>query len=265
MSSAFCTVGYAANWPPYSRFNDGGFRVARNAERFATVWGGTLPQSSPNAGEVVETFQIARFEVTRAEWDAVRAWAVANGYGDLGNVGSGADGNHPVRKVGWYDAVKWCNAKSEMEGLAPVYQLPGGGVYRTGQVSPVANGAANGYRLPTRVEWEWAARGGLSSRGFTYSGGNNLDAVGWYFSNTNDLTEPVGAKVPNELGLYDMSGNVWEWVFEASGTNRLLRGGSFAMEDEFCGVGYLANWSPDARYNDGGFRLARKLDELVSD
>ena len=133
---------------------------------------------------------------------------MVNGYNDLADVGAGASLRHPVTDVSYYDVVKWCNAKSEMEGLTPVYQTSGG-VYRLGQIAPTVESAANGYRLPTEVEWEWAARGGVSSKGYEFSGGNEVDALAWHSS--SDGAKPVGTKTANELGIHDMSGNVWEW------------------------------------------------------
>jgi formylglycine-generating enzyme required for sulfatase activity len=108
-----------------------------------TVQGGALPSGSGLAGQTVPTFQIGKYEVTWGEWKAVRDWAVNNGYSDLANVGSGSGDDHPVREVSWYDVVKWCNARSEKEGLVPVYQV-GGAVYKTGESVPTVNSSASG-------------------------------------------------------------------------------------------------------------------------
>lgn len=237
------------------------------------VAGGVLPPSSSFAGTTVAPIFIGRFEVTLSEWNEVIEWSVQNnmGYDDLVGVGVGANLSHPVRQVSWYDVLKWCNAKSQRDGFTPVYTT-NGTIYRSGVfgVNGTVNYSASGYRLPTQSEWEWAARGGSLSQGYIYSGSNNMDLVGWY--NLNSLgaeepdengrgTWPVGKKSPNELGIYDMSGNVWEWTMDLmvqGAPNRQVRGGSFAWQDSWSAVSFAGNWLPDFRSNDGGFRLVRK-------
>jgi formylglycine-generating enzyme required for sulfatase activity len=112
----------------------------------------------------------------------------------------------PVSGVNWYDAVKYCNWLSEKEGLTPCYNVKG--------KLTECDFSADGYRLPTEAEWEYAARGGHKSQGYEYAGSNSVDDVGWYEGNSGGQTHPVGQKQPNELGLYDMSGNMWEWCWD---------------------------------------------------
>jgi len=221
------------------------------------VIGGTLPKESALSGQVVGDFCIGKTEVTWGDWKTIRDWAVNNGYSDLASVGTGTGDNYPVENVSWYDVVKWCNARSEKEGKIPVYQV-NGETYKTGQSVPVTT-SANGYRLPTEAEWEWAARGGRQTHGYTYSGSNDLNTVGWYVDNSANATHEVGTKAANELGLSDMSGNVWEWCWDlwsSGNAYRRLRGGSW---DYFAGatVSYRDSFNPGNRYNDCfGFRLA---------
>jgi formylglycine-generating enzyme required for sulfatase activity len=213
----------------------------------------------------VATFQIGKYEVTWGEWKGVRDWALANGYTDLVGVGntypSGSADNFPVLNVNWYDVVKWCNAKSEKEGLTPVYQLAGA-IYKAGQSVPTVNSVANGYRLPLEKEWEWAARGGVSSQGYTYSGSNDVNAVAWYYNNSVGGSKAVGTKAANELGIYDMSGNAWEWCWDVNdqyGSHpRRFRGGSWGITEGNCLVAYRpTGGNPDIRLSNFGFRLAR--------
>ena len=267
-----CTVKYEGGAIPGSADSDFGFRLARTSSSdMVTVQGGTLPTGSELAGQTVSTFEIGRYELTWGEWKAVRDWALINNKGyDLAGVGdtfpSGSANNFPVINVTWYDAVKWCNARSEKEGKTPVY-LVNGAVYRSGEYGfygsrvVTQKAGANGYRLPSEAEWEWAARGGVSSKGYTYSGSNDLNAIAWTWGNSSNETKPVGTKAANELGIYDMSGNVWEWCWDVYDpySYRRIRGGGLRSDAYDATVSFNDyEPSPANRSYSDGFRLARR-------
>ncbi|MEL7196619.1 MAG: formylglycine-generating enzyme family protein, partial [Bacteroidota bacterium] len=133
------------------------------------------------------------------------------------------------------------------------------------------------YRLPTEAEWEFATRGGNLSKGFEYAGSNTLDEVGWYKDNSNRTTHPVGQKASNELGLYDMSGNVWEWCQDwygiypsgthtnpqghESGERRVVRGGGWVNSPQYCRVALRSPYIPSHRGDSIGFRLSRHIEQ----
>ncbi len=233
---------------------------------FVTVDEGTLPSSSVLGAVPVSTFYIGKYEVQYGEFQEVRYWGVANKGYDIAGGGGGFGSNYPVTSVSWYQAVKWCNARSEKEGKTPVYTV-GGMVYRTGDQVPVVNASANGYRLPSDKEWEWAARGGTQTHGYTYSGSNDVNEVAWYKSDSGSqtgvsaitTTQVVGTKAANELGTYDMSGNVFEWCFDdidGSGAARVIRGGSWFNYAGYCAVGNRYIEVPTSCPSNLGFRLA---------
>jgi formylglycine-generating enzyme required for sulfatase activity len=220
------------------------------------VSAGALPASSWAGAQSVAAFYMGKTEVTWAEFQTVRTWAAANGY-DIGSVGAGTGPNRPVTDVSWYQTLKWCNARSEKEGLRPVYKV-GSAVYRTGDSVPTVDATANGYRLPSEKEWEFAARGGVKTNGYEYSGSNDVNAVAWYSSNIGNSTQDVATKLANELGLSDMSGNAWEWCFDIySGSYRVFRGGSWGGNASYCRVAYRTNNYPTNSGDSYGFRVAR--------
>ena len=172
--------------------------------------------------------------------------------------------NNPVECVSWYDAIYFCNKLSEKLWLTPVYSVEGStdvrqwnyiqnqGNYLVGKITQ--NLQANGFRLPTLYEWEYAAEGGQN---FMYAGSNNLDEVGWYYQNSGEKTHPVAQKKANGYGLYDMSGNVWEWVWNSYGNNRYNCGGSWRHDADYCGVDSRDNDRANRRSDNLGFRIVR--------
>lgn len=216
------------------------------------VEGGTFQMGSndgqsdekPVHSVTVGSFMIGKYEVTQELWESV-----------MGNNPSNFKGSkRPVEKVSWYDAVEFCNKLSEKEGLQKAYSRSG--------ANTTCDFNANGYRLPTEAEWEYAARGGASSTNTQYSGSNTIGNVAWYVSNSNNTTYEVGTKSPNQLGIYDMSGNVWEWCWDLYSVFgvfcRVNRGGSWVDIAELCRLASRNIFlTPDKRYDDLGFRLVR--------
>ena len=212
------------------------------------VEGGTfLMGGTPEQGEeafndekpphkvTVSTFHIGCYPVTQEQWKAV-----------MGNNPSYFQGErHPVEQVNWMDCQAFVEKLSKMTGLT--------------------------FRLPTEAEWEYAARGGNKGKGHKYSGGDLLTQVAWYNENSGGTSHEVGEKAPNELGLYDMSGNIWEWVQDwkgdftdeeqtnptgpEEGDERICRGGGWNREHDRCRVSYRGDDEPDLRYRSLGLRV----------
>ncbi|MFJ5613121.1 formylglycine-generating enzyme family protein [Streptomyces sp. NPDC093221] len=157
----------------------------------------------------------------------------------------------PVEGVSWWDAAEFCDALSRREGLTPAYALD-----REAERAEW-DAAADGYRLPTEAEWEYACRAGTTGPRY-----GQLDAVAWHQGNSDGRTHPVGGKEPNAFGLYDMLGNVWNWCWdvydaEVYGTYRVLRGGGWADAHWSCRASVRRRSHPTFGIDDVGFRVAR--------
>ena len=198
-------------------------------------------------------------------------------------------GRRPVEKVTWWDTLEYCNRLSLKYGLQPVYDLSqrSKGILKINQLggkSEYPNLAdfrkTEGFRLPTEVEWEWFARGGeVAVQDGTFSvkfaGSNKLNEVSWYKSNSENQTHNVGTKKPNQLGIYDCSGNVWEWCYDTNGfghisekvpyiydenqNNRKLKGGSWYSHSESCELIYHLSIGTSYKVNFYGFRIVRTI------
>ncbi|HTL18951.1 MAG TPA: formylglycine-generating enzyme family protein [Patescibacteria group bacterium] len=241
----------------------------------------------------VSAFYMDQFEVSKGLWDQVKNWSSSNGY-TFDNDGAGKAADHPVQSINWYDMVKWCNARSEMQGRAPAYYTDASltQVYKTGQVAPFVNWAT-GYRLPTEAEWEKGARGGASGHRFPWSDVDTIThSQANYFSDSSfsfdisptrgynpkfedgvmPYTSPVGSFAPNGYGLYDMAGNVWEWCWDwagnyssapvtdprgpDTGSTRVGKGGNWNFYAGHCRASYRYGNVPTDSATNIGFRCA---------
>jgi formylglycine-generating enzyme required for sulfatase activity len=277
--SAIATASYTIELPP-------------PPENFVLVTGGTFTMGDtrgqgdpddelPTHTVTLNSFYIGKYEVTQAEYSQYMqpgsGWTSSFGLGD----------NYPAYFVSWYAILKYCNLRSIAEGLTPCYTINGStdpanwGAVPTSNNSTwnaaICNWNANGYRLPTEAEWEYAARGATNNPDYLYSGSDDINAVAWYDGNNSPSgSKPVGTKAPNGIGTYDMSGNVYEWCWDwysssyynsspqnnptgpASGSYRVLRGGGWGGSAYYCRVAYRFSSTPYS--SDAiGFRLCRAV------
>ena len=242
-------------------------------ENFVLVEGGTFHNGTSYV--TISSFYIDKYELTQSEYQAV----MGNNPSRFTSVTNG-----PMERVTWFNAIEYCNRRSMQEGLTPCYSYGSSGTNpdswpsgwntnRDNHTNVACSWTADGYRLPTEMEWMFAARGGNQSQGYTYSGSNNIDAVAWYWDNSGNTTHTVGTKAANELGIYDMSGNVWEWCWDiygsypggaqtdphgaTSGSGRVGRGGCWLSNAYGCPVSIRDGSSATNSYNYLGFRICR--------
>jgi sulfatase modifying factor 1 len=249
---------------------------------FMLVEGGafTNTQSHLYGKGSIPNFCMGKNEVTQKEWVAVMGSNPSKFRGD----------NLPVETVSWYDCVEYCNKRSIKEGLKPYYTIDKSkkdpinkSEFDSLKFTVMVNKDANGYRLPTEAEWEYAAGGGSKSQSYKYSGSNDIDEVAWYWKNSGDKiltgtwnwseleknhcqTKAVGSKKANELGLYDMSGNVREWCEDwyqddetAAGIKRTQRGGGWIGGENRCENFNRHSFEASGKGADQGFRLCKGI------
>lgn len=221
----------------------GTFKMGATAEQ------GKEPEKDekPAHSVTVGSYYIGQTEVTQALWQAVMGKSLLQTVREHGLGTFGVGDNYPMYDVSWSDCQTFIEKLNSMTGRA--------------------------FRLPTEAEWEFASRGGNNSRSYKYSGSNYVDNVAWYTNNSNSNTHEVAIKQPNELGIYDMSGNVWEWCDDwydsnyyknsdsdnprgaYTGSSRVIRGGSWYYDGGDCRVSRRSSYTPDGRIDILGFRL----------
>ncbi len=255
----------------------------------------TIPTGTDDSGttDVVGGYHMATTQTTYELWYEVRTWAEANDYhfqnlgreGNDGTIGAAPTTrkHEPVTVVSWRDVVVWLNALSEMTGFDPVYRTAGDAIIKDSRdvngsvVDAAIQTSNNGFRLPTSMEWEMAARwrdysgdGSILVNGRWWTPGNYASGatantgdatatqlVAWYSANSGNKTQPVGLKNSNHIGIHDMSGNVWEWTYTTSGADRVIHGGSYKDGANFQRVGGVGSSEPRYAYSVVGFRVLR--------
>jgi formylglycine-generating enzyme required for sulfatase activity len=244
------------------------------------VEGGTFKMGSKNSDNAadndeqkehtvtVKDFEICKFEVTVWQW---KEYLKANKLKMPVKPVWGWQDNYPINNLTWYEVIDYCNWLSKKENLEPVYTQQGPNVS--------CDFTKNGYRLPTEAEWEYAAKGGKKSKETRYSGSNNPNQIAWHKANSKASPHTIGTKLPNELGIYDMSGNVWEWCWDwynkdyytiednknpkgpIMGERKSVRGGSWDSKLNYMRPANRISTLPSKTHEFYGFRVARSITE----
>ena len=219
----------------------GTFTMGATAEQGSDVYSGEMPTHQVT----LSTYFIGQTEVPQSLWEAVMGKSVTQIDEENNWCTFEAGPNYPMYDISWNDCQEFIQKLNQLTGKT--------------------------FRLPTEAEWEYAARGGVMSKGYKYAGSNDIDAVAWYYENSNGATHPVATKAPNELGIYDMSGNVWEWCQDwywdyssssqtnpqgpSSGSYRVERGGSCTDDAWGCRVSIRFHDHPLSGASTLGLRL----------
>ncbi|MBQ5403042.1 MAG: SUMF1/EgtB/PvdO family nonheme iron enzyme [Bacteroidales bacterium] len=263
--SLFAFQGFAQEKPEMVSINGGSFWMG-NDYTFNTYG---ASDEAPEHKVDIASFKMSKTEVTFELFDR---FCDATGYAKP-NDGNKGRGKLPVYNVSWEAAIMFCNWLSKTEHLDRYYEIKRDST----SFSVTINENSKGYRLPTEAEWEYAARGGANAETFSYAGSNKPEEVAWYKDNSKGTPHEVATKQPNQLGLYDMSGNAWEWCYDRydknyyknspesnprgpeKGTDRVFRGGGWTSNADDMRMTSRHSFSQNKEYGMIGIRLAQNL------
>lgn len=256
--------GNGEAWPEMVKVEGGSFMMGASKRDLQAE-----KDEKPERKVAVKDFYMSKFEVTVWEW---KEYTKANKMKMPAKQSWGWNNDFPITNVTWEQAIDFCNWLSKKHGYTPAYS----------KVGPryVCNFDSNGYRLPTEAEWEYAAHGGKKGKGNKYAGSNDLDLISWNVNNSESRPHAYGTKYANELGLYDMNGNVWEWCWDiydenhykavkdgmvqdpnargpVRGEKRIVKGGSWDSKPSFCRITNKVATLPGNTFEFYGMRLVQ--------